>query len=91
MMRTAGAGPDGVGLRALIVVLWRAGLRIGEALALAETDLDAAPPSGADDRAAVSRGERATPPGRGHIHAALAGPSIAESGRRRPAAGGHDD
>lgn len=28
-------------LRALIVVLWRAGLRIGEALALAETDLDA--------------------------------------------------
>ena len=41
MMRTAGAGADGVRLRALIVVLWRAGLRIGEALALAETDLDA--------------------------------------------------
>jgi integrase len=41
VMRTAGAGPDGVRLRALIVVLWRAGLRIGEALALAETDLDA--------------------------------------------------
>ncbi len=32
---------DGVRLRALIGVLWRAGLRIGEALALAETDLDA--------------------------------------------------
>jgi integrase len=41
VMRTAGAGHDGVRLRALIVVLWRAGLRIGEALALAETDLDA--------------------------------------------------
>jgi site-specific recombinase XerD len=40
-MRAAGASPDGVRLRALIVVLWRAGLRIGEALALAETDLDA--------------------------------------------------
>jgi integrase len=39
--RTAGGGPDGVRLRALIVVLWRAGLRIGEALAPAETDLDA--------------------------------------------------
>jgi site-specific recombinase XerD len=41
VMRTAGASPDGVRLRTLIVVLWRAGLRIGEALALAETDLDA--------------------------------------------------
>ena len=41
VMRTAGEGPDGMRLRALIVVLWRAGLRIGEALALAETDLDA--------------------------------------------------
>jgi integrase len=40
VMRTAGAGPDGVRLRALIVVLWRAGLRISEALDLAETDLD---------------------------------------------------
>ena len=41
VMRTAGGGPDGVRLCALIVVLWRAGLRISEALALAETDLDA--------------------------------------------------
>ncbi len=40
VMRTPGAGLDGMRLRALIVVLWRAGLRIGEALALAETDLD---------------------------------------------------
>jgi integrase len=41
VMRAAGAGADGVRLRALIVLLWRSGLRIGEALALAESDLDA--------------------------------------------------
>ncbi len=41
VMRAAGSGPDGARLRALIVVLWRAGLRISEALALAETDMDA--------------------------------------------------
>ncbi len=41
VMRTAGDNADGVRLRGLIVVLWRAGLRISEALALAESDLDA--------------------------------------------------
>ncbi|MGI9184347.1 MAG: tyrosine-type recombinase/integrase [Solirubrobacteraceae bacterium] len=40
VMRAAGDGADGARLRALIVILWRAGLRIGEALDLAETDLD---------------------------------------------------
>jgi integrase len=40
VMRAAGERPDGLRLRALIVLLWRAGLRVGEALALAETDLD---------------------------------------------------
>ena len=40
VMRAAGIHNDGVRLRALIVVLWRAGLRISEALALAETDMD---------------------------------------------------
>jgi site-specific recombinase XerD len=40
VMREAGSGPHGARLRALIVVLWRAGLRIGEALALNERDLD---------------------------------------------------
>lgn len=40
VMRAAGDGPDAVRLRGVIVVLWRAGLRISEALALAETDLD---------------------------------------------------
>jgi integrase len=40
VMRAAGDEPDGVRLRGVIVVLWRAGLRISEALALAESDLD---------------------------------------------------
>jgi site-specific recombinase XerD len=40
VMRCAGQSPDGLRVRALIVVLWRAGLRISEALALAESDLD---------------------------------------------------
>ena len=40
VMRVAGEKSDGLRLRALIVLLWRAGLRVGEALALAETDLD---------------------------------------------------
>jgi integrase len=41
VMRAAGSGADGARLRALVVILWRTGLRIGEALGLAETDLDA--------------------------------------------------
>src|SRR5271165_3160648 len=40
VMRTAGDTPDGLRLRALIVVLWRGGLRIQEALSLIESDLD---------------------------------------------------
>ena len=40
VMRAAGDGPDGLRLRGVIVMLWRAGLRISEALALNETDLD---------------------------------------------------
>jgi site-specific recombinase XerD len=40
VMRETGERPHGVRLRALVVVLWRAGLRISEALALAETDLE---------------------------------------------------
>jgi site-specific recombinase XerC len=40
VMRAAGDCPEGVRLRGVIVVLWRAGLRISEALALNETDLD---------------------------------------------------
>jgi site-specific recombinase XerD len=40
VMRAAGDGVHGRRLRGLIVVLWRAGLRINEALALREADLD---------------------------------------------------
>jgi integrase len=40
VMRAAGDGPHGRRLRGLILVLWRAGLRINEALALNEADLD---------------------------------------------------
>jgi integrase len=39
-MRQAGETDHGLRLRALIVVLWRAGLRIGEAMGLTEPDLD---------------------------------------------------
>ena len=38
--RAAGDGAHGRGLRGLIVILWRAGQRIQEALSLAEADLD---------------------------------------------------
>jgi len=40
VMRKAGDDAHGRRLRGLIVILWRAGLRIQEALALAEADLD---------------------------------------------------
>jgi site-specific recombinase XerD len=42
VMRQAGESDHGLRLRALIVVLWRAGLRVGEAMALTEPDLDPA-------------------------------------------------
>jgi site-specific recombinase XerD len=40
-MRCAGSTPHGLRTHALIVLLWRAGLRISETLALAESDLHA--------------------------------------------------
>ena len=40
VMRQAGRGPHGDRMRGLIVVLWRAGLRISEALDLRESDLE---------------------------------------------------
>jgi integrase len=40
VMRQAGDGRHGLRIRALVAVLWRGGLRISEALALAETDVD---------------------------------------------------
>ncbi len=41
VMCQAGEDRQGLRIRGLIVVLWRAGLRISEALALTETDVDA--------------------------------------------------
>jgi len=46
VMRILGDRPDGHRLRALIVLLWRAGLRISEALSLQESDLDRTPRGG---------------------------------------------
>jgi len=40
VMRQAGDNPHGSRVRALIAVLWRGGLRVQEALALGEQDLD---------------------------------------------------
>ena len=40
VMRQAGPGPYADRTRGLIAILWRAGLRISEALALTESDLD---------------------------------------------------
>ena len=40
VMRAAGESVHGARVRALVVILWRAGLRINEALTLAETDLE---------------------------------------------------
>ena len=40
VMRAAGGRPDGLRLRGVIVVLWRAGLRISEASPWRESDLD---------------------------------------------------
>ncbi|MCA1695261.1 MAG: site-specific integrase [Actinobacteria bacterium] len=42
VMRCCGDHREGQRMRALIILLWRAGLRISEALALAESDLDCA-------------------------------------------------
>ena len=39
-MRAAGTSMHGARMRALVVILWRAGLRINEALTPAETDLE---------------------------------------------------
>jgi hypothetical protein len=40
VMRHASEDPDGFRLRAMIVMLWRGGLRVQEALALSEHNLD---------------------------------------------------
>ncbi|MBV9804405.1 MAG: hypothetical protein JO130_14490, partial [Solirubrobacterales bacterium] len=51
VMHAAGDDAEGVRLRGLIVVLWRAGLRVSEALALAKKDSSAA--DGTDESVAT--------------------------------------
>ena len=41
VMRAAAANAHGLRVRALIAIIWRGGLRISEALALTESDVDA--------------------------------------------------
>jgi site-specific recombinase XerD len=55
VMRQAGDGRSAARIRGLIVVLWRAGLRISEALMLNETDLD---PSAGSILVRVGKGGR---------------------------------
>ncbi len=61
IMRCAGGTPYGLRTRTLIVLLWRAGSRISEALALAESDLHSA--TGGDAAPDISR-HREAPQGR---------------------------
>jgi hypothetical protein len=65
--RYAGDRAHGLRLRGLIVVMWRAGLRIGEALALTKSDLDEArrdprEPRCAPQSRSPSRGDHADSP-----------------------------
>src|ERR687897_3521249 len=80
VMRHARDTVHGRRLRGLIVVLWRAGLRICEALALAEADLDARRGSGAG----APRQGRTAPRGR-HGRLGLGAARAMASGARRVA------
>ncbi len=76
VMRAAGDGPEAMRLRGVIIVLWRAGLRISEAPALAETDLD--PQRGAVlVRAGKGRRRREVGMDRGRGSSSIAGLSCA--------------
>ena len=71
VMRACGSRPEGVRLRAVIVVLWRAGLRISEALALSESDLDPVAAlcwSGTGKAASVARSGWTVGPGSSSTH-----------------------
>src|SRR5206468_7275607 len=60
VMRTVGDRADGHRLRALIVLLWRAGLRISEALALQDSDLDTGTGFVCIDARTYTRADRST-------------------------------
>jgi integrase len=80
VMREAGESTHGARLRALIVLLWRAGLRIQEALTLTEHDLE--PRAGVGARAQ----RQGRPPARGRDgHVGLGTPSpVARTADRMP-------
>jgi hypothetical protein len=81
VMRQAGDRVHGLRLRELIVVMWRAGLRIGEALALTESALD-------PDRGAIlvrhGKGEKASRGWNGSVGRGVAPPL---AGLSRPDSG----
>jgi hypothetical protein len=83
VMRRAGSRPDGKRLRALIVIVWRAGLRVDEALDVTETDL----------RMVLPLEEQNPRPDTAPSIQALNVPQsrIAEKARARPRACAHDD
>jgi hypothetical protein len=98
VIRTAGDGPAADRLRGLIVVLWRSGLRISEALALAESDLDrgrGAIRCAAARAASAARSAWTTGAGNNSTHGSksvnrcLSGRSSASSAVRRAVAHGH--
>jgi integrase len=83
VMRHAGNGLHGQRLRGLIVVLWRAGLRIHEALALNEGDLDRCRGSllvGAARAAVAARSAWTSGPGSNSSHGLTPAPTF-RSGR----------
>jgi integrase len=97
VMRAAGDRAHGRRLRALIVLLWRAGLRIHEALALTEGDLDQRRGSlliprgkaGAAARSAWTRGDgKNSGPGSSCGPSFRSVPCFASSPARRAAASG---
>ena len=69
VMRTAGDGTHGRRLRGLIVIMWRAGLRIQEALALAEGDLPYWAPNEPSGRRSWPSRNEARPVGRSRVNA----------------------
>jgi len=70
VMRQVGGGRHGARLRAVIVVLWRGGLRIQEAPALSERDLDP------HREGILSVTAPNSPPSPGSIHAPAADANI---------------
>jgi integrase len=85
VMRAVGDRTDGQRLRVLIVLLWRAGLRISEALALQESDLDATAARSSSGEAYAEFGIAPLMPGRALCRVAARGERVAVDRRLRSA------